>query len=98
MNTKTSVFNLPSKPTEAVVQKCSVKTVLLKTLQNSQGNTYASLFFNKVAGLGHATLLKKETLAQVFFSEFCKIFKNTFFNRTPLVVVSQPSKINKKTF
>ena len=30
-----------------------------------------SLFFNKVA--------EKETLAQVFSCEFCKIFKNTFF-------------------
>ena len=26
-----------------------------------------------------ATLLKKETLAQVFSCEFCEIFKNTFF-------------------
>ena len=26
-----------------------------------------------------ATLLKKETLAQVFSYEFCEIFKNTFF-------------------
>ena len=26
-----------------------------------------------------ATLLKKETLTQVFFCEFCKIFNNTFF-------------------
>ena len=37
-----------------------------------------SLFFNKVAGLGPATLLKK-VLAQVFSCEFCEIFKNTFF-------------------
>ena len=29
--------------------------------------------------------IKKETLAQVFSCEFCKISKNTFFNRTPLV-------------
>ena len=46
--------------------------------------------FNKVAGLSPATLLKKrlcescnfiqkDTLAQVFSCEFCKIFKNTFF-------------------
>ena len=33
-----------------------------------------SLFFNKVAGLR-----QKETLAQVFFCEFCKISQNTFF-------------------
>ena len=28
---------------------------------------------------------EKETLVQVFSSEFYEIFKNTFFNRTPLV-------------
>ena len=27
--------------------------------------------------------IKKETLAQVFFWEFCEIFKNTYFYRTP---------------
>ena len=37
-----------------------------------------SLFLNKVAGLSHATLLKKR-LAQVFSCEFCEISKNTFF-------------------
>ena len=35
-------------------------------------------FFNKVAGLGTEILLKK-TLAQVFYCEFCKSFKNNFF-------------------
>ena len=33
-----------------------------------------SLFFNKVA-----SFIKKETLAQVFSCEFCKISKNTIF-------------------
>ena len=28
--------------------------------------------------------IKKETMAQVFSCEFCEIFKNTFFYRTPL--------------
>ena len=27
--------------------------------------------------------INKETLAQVFFSEFCNIFRNTFFFKTP---------------
>ena len=36
---------------EADVQRCSVKTVFLEISQNSQENTYASLFFNKVTGL-----------------------------------------------
>ena len=34
--------------------------------------------------------IKKETLAQVFSCEFCEIFKNAFFHRTPLVAVSDP--------
>ena len=41
-----------------------------------------SLFFNKVA----CNFIKKEALAQVFFCEFCEIFKNTFSYRTPPVV------------
>ena len=38
-----------------------------------------SLFFNKVAALACKTLFKKETLAQLFSSEFCETSKNTFF-------------------
>ena len=52
-----------------------------------------SLFFNKVADLKPATLLKKETLAQVFSCEFCKISKSTFFHRTPLVAASEISVV-----
>ena len=43
--------------------------------------------FNKIAGLGTATLLKK-SLAQVFSCEFCEISNNTFFYGTPPVAVS----------
>ena len=50
-----------------------------------------SLLFNKIAGLRPTTLLKKETLGQVFSSEFCEISKNTFFHRTPLVAASDMS-------
>ena len=32
--------------------------------------------------------IKKETLAQVFSCEFCEIYKNTFYYRTPLVAAS----------
>ena len=48
--------------TEAVVRRCSVKKVLLEISQNSQENTCARAFFNKVAGLG-----------QVLSYEFCEI-------------------------
>ena len=46
-----------------------------------------SLFFNKVADLV-CNFMKKETLAQVFSCEFCKISMNTFSYRTPLVAAS----------
>ena len=42
---------------------------------------------NKVASRP-ATLLKKKTLAQVFSSEFCKIFKDTFFTEHVLETYS----------
>ena len=36
-----------------------------------------SLFFNRLPEA--STFIKKETLAQVFSSQFCEIFKNSFF-------------------
>ena len=41
----------------------------------------SSLFYNN--------FIKKETLAQVFFCEFCEIFKNNFSDKTPLVAASE---------
>ena len=46
------------------------KKVFLKILQNLQENTFESEACN---------FIKKENLAQVFSSEFCEVFKNTFF-------------------
>ena len=45
-------------------------------------------FFNKVAGLRLATLLKKR-LAHVLSCEVCEISKNNFFHRTPLMAASE---------
>ena len=36
-----------------------------------------------------ATLIKKETLAEVFSHEFCEISKNTFLYRAPMVAASE---------
>ena len=47
-----------------------------------------SLFFNKVADLRLATLLKKRLWHRCFYCEFCEISKNTFFDKTPLVAAS----------
>ena len=59
---------------EAVVQRCSVKKVFLKISQSSEENTWARASF----------LIK----LPVFSCEYCEIFKNTFFIRTPPVAAS----------
>ena len=80
--------------TEAVVWRCTVEKVFLEILQNSQENTCARVsFYNKLAGLRPETLLKWETLVQVFSYEFCEISKNTLFYRTPLVAVSDVNNV-----
>ena len=57
---------------EAVAKSCSVKKVFLEISQNSQENTCARV----------CNFIKKETLAQVFFCEFCEISQNAFSYRT----------------
>ena len=55
-----------------------------------------SLFFNKVAEASN--FIEKETLAQVFFCEFCEISNNNFNYRTPLEVASRKVKHNTLPF
>ena len=59
-------------------------------LLNLQESAFARAFFSKYAGLRPAILLKK-TLWRRCFSLliFCKIFKNSFFYRTPPVAASE---------
>ena len=58
-----------------------MKKVFLIISQNSQENTFARVsFLIKLQTSGY-NFTKKETLIQVFFYEFCEIFKNTFFYR-----------------
>ena len=59
--------------------------MLLKISQNSQENTCARVsFFNKVAGLRSATLLKKRLWHKRFPVNFAKLLRAPFFNWTPL--------------
>ena len=46
--------------------------------------------FKKFTGkhLCQSLFIKKETLAKVFSCEFCEIFRNIYFYRTPLVAAS----------
>ena len=75
------------------------KGVLRNFLKFTGKQVCQSLFFNKVADLRPqaCNFIKKETLAQVFSCEFCQISKNTFFNRTPLVVASEHEDKDEKT-
>ena len=60
---------------EAVPRRCSVKKMFLQISQNSQENTCT--IEPQVCNF-----IKKETLAQVFSCEFCKISKNIFLQST----------------
>ena len=72
---------------EAVLRRCSVKKVYLKISQNSQKNTFAGVSFLIKFQAEACRFIKKETPALVFSCKFCKIFKNTFFYRTPPVIL-----------
>ena len=63
---------------EAVVRMCSIKTVFFEILQNSQENNCARAFFNKVAGLWPASLLKKRHWYKSFPVNFAKFLRTSF--------------------
>ena len=69
--------------TEAVTRSSSVKKSVVKNFAKFTGKH-----------LHQSHFIKKETLAQVFSCEFYKIFKNTFFYRTPPVAASASSMLN----
>ena len=71
------------------LQRCSVKKVFLKISQDYHENTCAGVSFLISGRTRPATLLKKQTLAQTFSFEICKIFKKTFFYRAPQVTASE---------
>ena len=73
---------------EAVTRRCSVVGALENFAKFTGKYLCQSLFFNN--------FIKKETLAQMFSCEFCEIFKNTFFKRTPLVAAFNSFILNKK--
>ena len=63
--------------TEAGVRRCSLKKVLLKILQNSQGNTCASVSF--LIKLQAKALLKKRLWHRCFPVNFAKSLRIRFF-------------------
>ena len=69
---------------EAVVQSCSVKKVFLEISQNSKKSTCARVSFS----------IKLQASGLRFSCEFCKIFKNTFFQGIPPVAAADGELIH----
>ena len=64
-------------------QRCSVKQYVLRNFAKLTGKHLCqSLFFNKVAGLRPATLLKKRLLHRCFPVNFAKFLKIPFSQKT----------------
>ena len=72
-------------------RRCYIKKVFLEILQNSQENTCARASFLIKLKASSCNFIKKETLAQMFFCEFCEISKNTFFEEHLLAAASKGS-------
>ena len=65
---------------EAVIQWCSVKEVLLQILKTSQENTCVpESLYNKVASLRPATLFKKRLCQRCFPVNFIKFIRTPIF-------------------
>ena len=77
--------------TEVVVQRCSVKKLFLNASQKSAENTNVRVSFLIKLQDDAWNFIKKETLIQVLSSQFCEIFKNTFFCRIPSLAASGSS-------
>ena len=64
-------------------QRCSVKEGVLRILTKFPGKQlWQSLFFNKVAGLRPATLLKKRPWHSCFSVNFVKFLRTPFLQNT----------------
>ena len=62
-----------------------MQVLLSKVNRSSRPEAFCK---NSVLRFQACNFIKKEALAQVFSYEFCEIFKNTFFYRTPPVAAS----------
>ena len=66
-------------------RRCSLKKVFLEIPQNSQEKHLCqSLFFNKVAGLRRATLLKERLWRRCFPENFAKFLRTPFLQNTSI--------------
>ena len=73
------MFSFFLQPLEAVAGRCSVKKGVLENFSKFTGkHLRQGLFFNKVAGLRPATLLKKRLWHKWFPVNFAKFLRTPF--------------------
>ena len=68
---------MSAKMTKAVSRSCSVKKIVLKNFAKFTGKRLSRSLRPQVCNF-----IKNETLAQVFFCEYCKIFRTSFTQNT----------------
>ena len=77
----TVIFSKFCKKSRSSHQRCSIKKAILKNFCSIHRKTPVSeSLFDKVVGLYTCNFIKK-TLTQMFFCEYCNIFKNTYFEK-----------------
>ena len=72
--------------TDAVAWRCSVKKMFYVSRKIHQKTSASESFLSVKLQDRNLYLCWKETLAQVFYCEFCKIFKNTYRTSTNVEV------------
>ena len=86
-------YNGLSKDVEAATRGVLQKKGVLKNFAEFTGKQLCqSLFFNKVAGLRCATLLKKKLWYRCFPVNFAKFFRTSFFTEHLRVTASEDAK------
>ena len=71
----------------------NIDLTLCDVATSYQPTNNVELMLKCLLGCAKVSLInKKETLAQLFFCELCKISKNTFLHKTPLVSASEKTK------
>ena len=75
--------------------RCSVRKGVLRNFPKFTGKHLRQSFFFKKLQAEACNFIEKETLAQVFFCEFCEISKNTFFTEHLWLTASG---IGRKTY
>ena len=77
------LYTLPYEVYRSSHQRCSIITGVLRNFAKFTGkNLCPSLFFNKVAGLRPATLLKNRLWHRCFPVNFAKFLRTTFLQNT----------------